>query len=52
MTETIPFDIPMIDISQDTRRHVIVAQGTSESYKGHPTTLLMPDGRRSIVCIH
>ncbi len=51
MTETIPFNIPMIDISHETRRHVIVAQGTSESYKGHPTTLLMPDGK-TIYCVY
>ena len=51
MTETIPFNIPMIDISRETRRHVIVAQGTAESYKGHPTTLLMPD-RKTIYCVY
>ena len=26
-------------------RHVIVAAGTEEVYQGHPTTLLMPDGK-------
>ena len=31
------FNIPMIDISQEAERHVILAQGTEESYKGHPT---------------
>ena len=51
MTETIPFNIPMIDISRETRRHIIVAQGTTESYKGHPTTLLMPDGK-TIYCVY
>ena len=51
MTETIPFNIPTIDISRETQRHVIVAQGTNDSYKGHPTTLLMPDGK-TIYCVY
>lgn len=37
--------LPLVDISQDTKRHVIVAAGTEEVYQGHPTTVLMPDGR-------
>lgn len=37
--------IPVIDLSQQTDRHVIVAAGTPEIYQGHPTTLLMPDGK-------
>ena len=36
MSEAIPFNIPMIDLCDETERHVIVAQGTPESYKGHP----------------
>jgi len=46
-----PFSIPVIDLSGETERHVIVAQGTSDSYKGHPTTLLMPD-RRTMFCVY
>ncbi len=38
-------DVPVVDISQETRRHVIVAAGTEQVYQGHPTTLLMPDGK-------
>jgi len=38
-------DIPFVDLSGDTARQVIVAAGTPEVYQGHPTTLLMPDGR-------
>lgn len=34
-----------IDLSQDTSRHVIIAAGTETIYQGHPTTLLMPDGK-------
>lgn len=36
--------IPTIDISQDTSRHVVIAQGTENQRQGHPSTLLMPDG--------
>jgi hypothetical protein len=36
---------PVIDISGETDRHVIIAAGTEEVYQGHPTTLLMPDGK-------
>ena len=35
--------LPVIDISSQTHRHVIIAAGTEEIYQGHPTTLLMPD---------
>ena len=49
--EIIPFRIPVVDISADTKRHVVVAQGTAQSYKGHPTTLLMPDGK-TIFCVY
>jgi len=43
-------DLPVIDISRQTRRHVIVAAGTERDYQGHPTTLLMPDGK-TIFCV-
>lgn len=42
--------IPVVDLSQDTSRHVIVSQGTAEVYQGHPTTLLMPDGK-TMFCV-
>ena len=38
-------DLPVVDISCETERHVIIAQGTEEVYQGHPTTVLMPDGK-------
>ena len=38
-------NLPVVDISHQTRRHVIVAEGTEKDYQGHPTTLLMPDGK-------
>lgn len=38
-------ELPVVDLSQDAARHVVVAQGTAEVYQGHPTTLLLPDGK-------
>ena len=43
-------DLPVVDISQLTQRHVIVAAGTEQVYQGHPTTLLMPDGK-TMFCV-
>lgn len=38
-------DLPLVDLSGETERHVVIAAGTPEVYQGHPTTLLMPDGK-------
>ena len=43
-------NLPLLDISGETSRHTIVAKGTEEIYQGHPTTLLMPDGK-TIFCV-
>lgn len=47
ITPTLPkgYTVPVIDISGDAARQVVVAQGTKETYQGHPTTLLLPDNR-------
>jgi hypothetical protein len=37
--------LPVVDLSTDVSRQVVIAQGTPEIYQGHPTTLLMPDGK-------
>jgi len=37
--------IPTVDISGETNRHVIIAQGTEEIYQGHATTVLLDDGK-------
>lgn len=37
--------LPTVDLSTDTSRQVVVAQGTPEVYQGHPTTTLLPDGK-------
>jgi Fic/DOC family protein/BNR repeat protein len=42
--------IPTVDISAQTERHTIVAQGTEREWQGHPHTLLMPDGR-TMFCV-
>jgi hypothetical protein len=46
--------LPLADISLQTRRHVVIAAGTKEVYQGHPTTLLMLDGRTlfAVWCIN
>jgi len=47
-------DLPVLDISKETGRHTIIAAGTPEVYQGHPTSLLMPDGKTMFVvwCIN
>ncbi|MDP6526571.1 MAG: sialidase family protein [Kiritimatiellia bacterium] len=42
--------LPVVDISKQTDRHVIVARGTEKTYQGHPTTLLMPD-KKTMFCV-
>lgn len=42
--------LPVVDISTQKARHVMVAAGTEKKYQGHPTTLLMPDGK-TIFCV-
>lgn len=37
--------LPVVDLSQDAARQTVVAAGTKEVYQGHPTTVLMPDGK-------
>ena len=43
-------DLPIIDLSSQTDRQVIIAQGTADLYQGHPTTLLLPDGH-TVFCV-
>jgi len=35
--------VPVVDLSGDVHRQVLVAAGTERTYQGHPTTRLMPD---------
>lgn len=47
-------NLPLVDISDETARHTIIARGTPEIYQGHPTTLLMPDKKTlfAVWCIN
>ncbi|WP_052362405.1 sialidase family protein [Geminisphaera colitermitum] len=42
--------VPTLDLSADTARQVVVAQGTETEYQGQPTTVLLPDGK-TIYCM-
>jgi hypothetical protein len=44
MAAVAPAALPTIDLSTNTERQVVIAQGTASVYQGHPTTLLLPDG--------
>jgi len=37
--------IPLVDISQQRERQVVVARGTKDVYHGHCDTVLLPDGK-------
>jgi hypothetical protein len=41
---------PWADLSAETSRQVVIARGDAETYQGHPTTLLMPDGK-TMYCV-
>ncbi len=43
-------DLPIIDISGETNRQVVIAEGTEEVYQGHPTTVLLADGK-TMYCV-
>ena len=43
-------DLPTVDISGETSRHVIIAAGTEQTYQGHPTTTLLADGK-TMFCV-
>ncbi|MEQ8765266.1 MAG: sialidase family protein [Planctomycetota bacterium] len=48
--QTTDFAIPVIDLSEDRSRQVIVDREDGQ-YLGHPTTLLLEDGR-TILCVY
>ena len=43
-------DLPTVDFSAQTERHAFVARGTEIEWNGHPSTVLMPDGK-TIFCV-
>ena len=42
--------LPLVDLSGDSARQVVIASGTPEIYQGHPTTVLLPDGK-TMFCV-
>ncbi len=42
-------NLPLLDISKDESRQVVIAAGTQDVYQGHPTSLLMPNGKTIFV---
>jgi photosystem II stability/assembly factor-like uncharacterized protein len=38
-------DFPVVDLSLETQRQVVIAEGTPTIYQGHPMTVLMSDGK-------
>ncbi|HRE84441.1 MAG TPA: sialidase family protein [Opitutaceae bacterium] len=36
---------PLIDLANDLTRQVVIARGDATTYQGHPTTVLLPDGK-------
>ncbi|MBL9091957.1 MAG: FAD-dependent oxidoreductase [Planctomycetaceae bacterium] len=36
---------PTVDLSADAHRQTVIAAGTPTVYQGHPTTVLLPDGK-------
>ena len=42
--------LPVVDLSEDESRHVVIAAGTDTVYQGHPTTALLPDGK-TMYCV-
>lgn len=43
-------DLPILDLSNQKDRQVVIAAGTEQVYQGHPTTTLLADGR-TILCV-
>lgn len=42
--------LPVVDISEESERQVVIAEGTFDRYEGHPTTLLADDGK-TLFCV-
>ena len=42
--------LPMADISDDTARQVVIAEGAVDRYEGHPSTLVADDGK-TLFCV-
>ncbi len=44
------YPLPTVDFSRAEERHVFIARGTDVVYHGHPTTVLLPDGK-TMYCV-
>lgn len=44
-TQLTTYTIPIVDISKETKRQVVIARGTDKIYQGHPHTVLMDDNK-------
>ncbi len=44
------YSIPLIDLAQETRRQIVVDREAGQ-YLGHPTTVLLEDGR-TVLCVY
>lgn len=42
--------VPVVDLTAETNRQTVIAQGTEKVYQGHPTTLLADDGK-TLFCV-
>lgn len=43
-------ELPVVDLTDDSSRQIVIAAGTATEYQGHPTTLLAPDGK-TMFCV-
>lgn len=47
--QTVQPNLPWVDLSSQKERQLVIAEGTAALYNGHPTTVLLEDGK-TILC--
>ena len=50
IVQTYHDELPIVDLTCDAFRQTVIAMGTPDTYQGHPTTLLTPDGK-TLFCV-
>ena len=50
IVQTFHDELPIVDLTRDAFRQTVIAMGTPDTYQGHPTTLLTPDGK-TLFCV-
>ena len=50
IVQTYHDELPIVDLTRDAFRQTVIAMGTPDTYQGHPTTLLTPDGK-TLFCV-